>query len=73
MRVRYRVDGVLQEMMQPPVKMRSAIMSRLKIMSELDIAERRVPAGRAHQAEGRGEEGRPACVDASRASSARRS
>ncbi len=43
MRVRYRVDGILQEMMSPPVKMKSAIISRLKIMSELDIAERRVP------------------------------
>jgi len=43
MRVRYRVDGVLQEMMNPPFKMKSAIISRLKIMSELDIAERRVP------------------------------
>jgi type IV pilus assembly protein PilB len=43
MRVRYRVDGVLLEVMQPPVKMKSAILSRLKIMSELDIAERRVP------------------------------
>jgi type IV pilus assembly protein PilB len=43
MRVRYRIDGVLQEMMQPPVKMKSAILSRLKIMSELDIAERRIP------------------------------
>ena len=43
MRVRYRVDGILQEVMQPPVKMKSAIISRLKIMSELDIAERRIP------------------------------
>lgn len=43
MRVRYRVDGVLQEVMQPPVKMKSAIISRMKIMSELDIAERRIP------------------------------
>jgi type IV pilus assembly protein PilB len=43
MRVRYRVDGVLQEMMNPPAKMRAAIISRLKIMAELDIAERRVP------------------------------
>ncbi len=43
MRVRYRIDGILQEMMSPPVKMRSAIISRLKIMSELDIAERRIP------------------------------
>ena len=43
MRVRYRIDGVLQEMMNPPHKMKAAIISRLKIMSELDIAERRVP------------------------------
>jgi type IV pilus assembly protein PilB len=43
MRVRYRIDGVLQEMMNPPYKMKAAIISRLKIMSELDIAERRVP------------------------------
>ena len=43
MRVRYRVDGVLQEVMEPPVKLRAAITSRLKIMSELDIAERRIP------------------------------
>ncbi len=43
MRVRYRIDGVLQEMMNPPFKMKSAITSRLKIMAELDIAERRIP------------------------------
>jgi len=43
MRVRYRVDGVLKEVMEPPVKLKSAITSRLKIMSELDIAERRIP------------------------------
>lgn len=43
MRVRYRIDGVLHEIMNPPFKMRAAITSRLKIMSELDIAERRVP------------------------------
>ena len=43
MRVRYRVDGVLQEVMEPPVKLKNAIISRLKIMSELDIAERRIP------------------------------
>jgi type IV pilus assembly protein PilB len=42
-RVRYRIDGVLQEMMTPPFKMKAAIISRLKIMSELDIAERRIP------------------------------
>jgi type IV pilus assembly protein PilB len=43
MRVRFRIDGVLQEMMAPPYKFKSAIISRLKIMAELDIAERRVP------------------------------
>jgi type IV pilus assembly protein PilB len=43
MRVRFRIDGVMQEMMAPPFKFKSAIISRLKIMAELDIAERRVP------------------------------
>ncbi len=43
MRVRFRIDGVLQEMMAPPMKFKAAILSRLKIMAELDIAERRVP------------------------------
>ena len=42
-RVRYRVDGVLEEIMEPPLKLKNAIISRLKIMSELDIAERRIP------------------------------
>lgn len=42
-RVRYRIDGVLYEMMKPPLKLRAAITSRLKIMSQLDIAERRLP------------------------------
>jgi type IV pilus assembly protein PilB len=43
LRVRYRIDGVLHEMMSPPFKMKGAIISRLKIMAELDIAEKRVP------------------------------
>ena len=43
LRVRYRIDGVLHEMMSPPFKMKGAITSRLKIMAELDIAEKRVP------------------------------
>ncbi|HEY3353486.1 MAG TPA: type IV-A pilus assembly ATPase PilB [Polyangia bacterium] len=42
-RVRYRIDGVLYEEMAPPLKLRNAITSRLKIMSNLDIAERRLP------------------------------
>ena len=43
LRVRYRVDGALQEVMKPPVKMRAALTSRVKIMAQLNIAERRVP------------------------------
>lgn len=42
-RVRYRIDGVLYEIMRPPMRLRNAITSRIKIMSELDIAERRLP------------------------------
>jgi type IV pilus assembly protein PilB len=42
-RVRYRIDGVLYEVMKPPIKLRAAITSRIKIMSEMDIAERRLP------------------------------
>jgi type IV pilus assembly protein PilB len=42
-RVRYRIDGVLQTMMNPPVKLRDAIISRVKIMSKLDISEKRLP------------------------------
>ncbi|MBE9527877.1 MAG: type IV-A pilus assembly ATPase PilB [Proteobacteria bacterium] len=42
-RVRYRVDGVLLEVMKPPFKLKNAIVSRIKIMSQLDIAERRLP------------------------------
>lgn len=43
LRVRYRVDGRLYEKMRPPHQMHSAIVSRIKIMSELDIAQRRLP------------------------------
>ena len=43
LRIRYRIDGVLYEVMKPPVKLKHAITSRLKIMSRLDIAERRLP------------------------------
>jgi type IV pilus assembly protein PilB len=43
LRVRYRIDGMLHEMMSPPFKMRGAMVSRLKIMAELDIAEKRIP------------------------------
>lgn len=42
-RVRFRIDGVLYEIMKPPTKLKNAITSRLKIMADLDIAERRLP------------------------------
>jgi type IV pilus assembly protein PilB len=42
-RVRYRIDGALQEVMKPPMKMKAALTSRIKILSDLNIAERRVP------------------------------
>ena len=42
-RVRYRIDGVLHDMMSPPKQMEAAILSRVKIMANLDIAERRLP------------------------------
>src|SRR5262245_26892125 len=43
LRIRYRIDGVLIDEMAPPLKLKNAIASRLKIMSQLDIAERRLP------------------------------
>ncbi|MBN8550020.1 MAG: type IV-A pilus assembly ATPase PilB [Deltaproteobacteria bacterium] len=42
-RVRFRIDGVLYEIMKPPTKLKNAITSRVKIMADLDIAERRLP------------------------------
>ena len=43
LRVRYRIDGALMEVMKPPMKLKAALISRFKIMSQLNIAERRVP------------------------------
>jgi len=43
LRVRFRIDGVLHEIMQPPAHLRAAIVSRIKVMAQLDIAERRLP------------------------------
>jgi type IV pilus assembly protein PilB len=43
LRLRYRIDGVLQEMTAPPKKFQNAIISRIKILSEMDIAEKRLP------------------------------
>jgi type IV pilus assembly protein PilB len=42
-RVRFRIDGALYEVMRPPLKLKNAITSRLKIMAQLDISERRLP------------------------------
>ncbi|TFG64117.1 MAG: type II secretion system protein GspE, partial [Gemmatimonadales bacterium] len=42
-RVRYRIDGTLREIVKPPIRMKSALISRVKILAELNIAERRVP------------------------------
>lgn len=56
-RVRYRIDGVLYEVMKPPRKLKNAITSRLKIMASLDIAERRLPQdGRIKIKMGKGQE-----------------
>ncbi|WP_242339454.1 MULTISPECIES: type IV-A pilus assembly ATPase PilB [Anaeromyxobacter] len=56
-RVRFRIDGSLYEVMKPPMKLKSAIISRLKIMSELDISERRLPQdGRIKLKLGKGKE-----------------
>jgi len=43
LRIRYRIDGILYNIMNPPMKFRDAISSRIKIMSKLDIAEKRLP------------------------------
>ncbi len=44
-RIRFRIDGILYEVMSPPMSMKNAIISRLKIMADLDISERRLPQG----------------------------
>jgi type IV pilus assembly protein PilB len=43
LRVRFRIDGMLQNVMAPPLKLKDAITSRVKIMSKLDISEKRLP------------------------------
>jgi type IV pilus assembly protein PilB len=43
LRIRFRIDGVLYDVMHPPLKMRDALISRVKIMSKLDISEKRLP------------------------------
>ncbi len=57
LRIRYRIDGMLYEVMKPPLRLKHAIVSRLKIMANLDIAERRLPQdGRIKLKMGRGKE-----------------
>jgi type IV pilus assembly protein PilB len=56
-RVRFRIDGVLYEVMKPPMKLKAAMTSRLKIMATLDISERRLPQdGRIKLRLGKGKE-----------------
>ncbi|MDY7030279.1 MAG: type IV-A pilus assembly ATPase PilB [Thermodesulfobacteriota bacterium] len=56
-RVRFRIDGILHEIMKPPMSLKNAIISRIKIMAKLDIAERRLPQdGRIKLKMGRGRE-----------------
>jgi len=56
-RVRFRIDGVLYEVMKPPFKLKNAIISRMKIMAQLDISERRLPQdGRIKLKLGKGKE-----------------
>jgi type IV pilus assembly protein PilB len=43
LRIRFRIDGILYDVMHPPLKMRDALISRIKIMSKLDISEKRLP------------------------------
>src|SRR5919112_42982 len=43
MRIRFRIDGVLYDVMHPPLRLRDALISRIKILSKLDIAEKRLP------------------------------
>ena len=43
MRIRLRIDGVLYDVMHPPMRLRDALISRIKIMSKLDISEKRLP------------------------------
>ncbi len=43
LRVRFRIDGILQTVMNPPIRLRDAMISRVKIMSKLDISEKRLP------------------------------
>ncbi len=73
LRVRYRVDGLLRDIMTVPRSAAAAVVSRIKIISGLDIAERRRAAGRPHPADRRRLDGRRARQHAARRCTARRS
>ena len=53
-KARYRIDGVLHDVESPPTRLKSAIISRVKIMAKLDIAERRLPQDGRNQTQDRG-------------------
>jgi len=63
LRVRYRVDGILYNVMQPPMKFRDAMTSRIKIMSRLDIAEKRLPQDGRIKVRFKDESGTPKEID----------
>ena len=62
--VRFRIDGMLRDAIEPPRALHGALVSRLKIMAGLDIAEKRLPQDGRHGAEARRPAGRRARVDA---------
>ena len=66
-RVRFRLDGILYNIMNPPIKMRDALTSRIKIMAKLDIAEKRLPRTAASRSASGSTGGRASSTSASRA------
>ena len=60
-KMRYRIDGVLYEMVPPPKHIAMAITSRIKVMANLDIAERRMPQDGRIPPDDAGQAGRHAC------------
>ena len=62
-RVRYRVDGILHNVESPPIQLKAAIISRVKLMAKLNIAERRLPQDGRIKIEGSGQGDRPAGFD----------
>ena len=63
LRVRYRIDGVLHEIMRSPKTIQSGVISRLKIMADIDIAERRIPQDGRLSVNANGKQDRPARRD----------